>query len=1047
MPDRNFAAQIILNGRDRTARAFRSVLSGLNSIKARTVAIAASITAALTGIGGGNIFGAAVSASANFEQALDRVFAKTSDLNDQLKNDLTETAKELGRTTRFTATEAANGFEILAQAGFTASEQMSALPAVLDTAITANVGLAESARFVADTLTVFGKSADQAGNVADVLAKGSLIANTNITQLARSVNEAGQVSDAAGLSLEGVAAAALVLANNGIRGERSATALRSILARLANDSGPTRTALRELGIDTSNFGEAIRQIGELDAPRLNKALLSFDQEALPAISALVKAGVSGFKEFEDQLKNVDGVSKQVAKEINDNLTGATISFKSALEGLFIAIVNQDVLDTLKGQVQGVTDQLRAAASSEAVGKFSKVLVDTFKQAGEAIQRFLSNFDFQGAIDKLSEFSSSFSEKLTVVSKTANVAGNSIKLFFNIVQTGFAALVTAVASPLAVVAIGIRKLAESLESIGVISEEALRRIENRTQVIEDVFNNAAEQTVKNAREVGEAWEGVGESLGIVESKVSGTTESISNGAKIAALAFDDVGLAAEKAAIKTSESMKNVKDQTNGAKQAAFDLRTEFEKFGLKTQEQLNIAADAALNLFEQTKANGANIKDQQKAYEAYADAARKAAENATEGEKAILEARLKTLEPLKQSQSEQRKITEETDKTEQAQRRYTSSVQETTQAQREATAAAQEDAKAKADAAAASGFLNQLHEVLEARLAGVSAAAKDAYGIALTGGAEQAGDAIQTTTEKLTAANDRIIESMRLQNSAANGVFTQIAGFYAQIAAEIEASALRQQGALESLIDSAKQGNQAAAAQLQSLGTDLEDLKRRFDLVDDATLQGVINQVRQLNSEIDQSADKVTSLRERLASLRGDEIAAQELRNKREVLELEKELQAARERGNREEIRNLEEALRLQKQINKEELSQLKQREEEDRRGREPPSRTPRKPRGPSQPRQPELLPAATPTTPVAPVDFTQPVMDIGNEIGGKLDRFVDRLEQRDREQRSRSGGLGGGQPIVVPIRDQDVKRAVFSGDFYTRFVEPEMQRRGRLRA
>jgi hypothetical protein len=95
---------------------------------------------------------------------------------------------------------------------------------------------------------------------------------------------------------------------------------------------------------------------------------------------------------------------------------------------------------------------------------------------------------------------------------------------------------------------------------------------------------------------------------------------------------------------TIASLKRSLEQATGA---GSDLASEFEKFGLKTQTALAAAAAAAGKLFEQTRKNNASLEDQKRAFEAYAEAARKAAENATEGEKILLEARLAALDPLK----------------------------------------------------------------------------------------------------------------------------------------------------------------------------------------------------------------------------------------------------------------------------------------------------------------------------------------------------------------------------------------------------------------
>ena len=1425
----------------------RAIEGTLSKVKTRTVAIVASITAALAGIAGGNIFGAAIGASANFEEAMDRAAAKTIDLSDAMRDRLTEEAERLGATTRFTATEAANGFEILAQAGFSAIQQIEALPAVLDTAIAANVGLAESSQIVADALTVFGKEADQAGNVADVLAKGSLIANTSITKLARTVNEAGQISDRAGLGLEGVAAAALVLANNGIRGERSATALRSILARLANDTGPTREALRELGIDTSDFTEVIDQLGNLSAPNLTKALLSFDQEALPAISALVKGGVSGFKEFEAQLESAEGTSKRVAKEVADNLRGSFKTFQSAIESVFIALADQGVLDALSKSIDGISNKFREFAASDSIKKISDsivVLINSFSNGAKviasfsgsiglllqvalvakiakwtkALAGFLGAFGAAGAVvAKTGAAITGFGRILSAIAAIATRVGSAFKSFLpvalaveaiklagNLLSLSDANARVAetakdaaennalFADRLATAQDELKQYADTVilteQQIEQLTSEELKSYRDRLKAAQDYFvtlrlearalgdsegvkrataqydkygkaiedaSGEIAQLVTNAEaaakvqaeaieSLSNSFSELGTSLNAVQTGVSdterniiGAVENIASSTEatsgLIASAFEDAFeqvkspqglielsdllnkvsndatiLAGETEALQQAESdftealirqtggVKNLNDaqleniqtirglfdEVSKVREEIVRLETaqrnarkeitrleEAQKKGADVSEEIarareleasvieKIAAariaeaasiDTATKAVEESrKSIEAEIQDKQRqrqltiasidtriaeqqAIQASANAhqdetaSRQAAINILqlEAEKSRevanakreeATAALATIEAIKkqieageieaeqgEKQIAQQKAIAETREQEarsseanarsklaevEATKRVTTAVEaeisarerQTNQATRaidvklaetrateaqakasgdeaaqrkaqseiaqleieqlkalaegkraeadavkklvkeleiqaaidgkitdkekEAIAQAKENLKTKqaeadiaeanvdakeaeieateelseasekaadeqkraaktaADLAAATDFLTSVLNAQRKKLGEVSEASVKAFNDHLVNGAISAAEAIDTTNEKLADANERLLEATRLDKFG--GVFSSIIGFYQRIAGQIEVTALKQQSAVERLIQGVQSGSRAAEAELRIIGTDIESLRHRFDLLDDQDLNNLINSIQNVNKEIDQSADKVGQLRERLAQLRGDEIEAQELRNKRAVLELEQELQEAQARGNAEEIRNLEEALKLQKQINKEELQQLKQRDNESRKDRERERETgsrnnqnedrrprkPREPNNPLQPRQPELLPTVTQPPQLTPIDFTQPVMDLGNEIGGKLDRFVDRLDQRDREQRSRSGGFSGNQPIIVPIREQDVKKAAFSGDFFTRFVEPEVQRRNRLRA
>ena len=116
-------------------------------------------------------------------------------------------AESLGRTTKFTATEAAEGMSFLAMAGFEAEEVISAMPGVLDLAAAGNLNLARSADIVSNVMTGFGATADETQRFVDVLTKTFISSNTNLTQLGYGMKYVAPIANDLGIAVEDTAAA------------------------------------------------------------------------------------------------------------------------------------------------------------------------------------------------------------------------------------------------------------------------------------------------------------------------------------------------------------------------------------------------------------------------------------------------------------------------------------------------------------------------------------------------------------------------------------------------------------------------------------------------------------------------------------------------------------------------------------------------------------------------------------------------------------------------------------------------------------------------
>lgn len=205
------------------------------SAGARSAALAAAPLSLFTA--------AAINEAGKFEKSLDAVQSILRVNDDEMKK-LSITTKFLGATTKFTATEANRGAQLFAQAGFSITETMAGLPAVLDAAAAGEISVAEATNLVASNVRAFGLEAKEATKVSDILAETAALTNTTMLELGEGLKLSAAKLKGFGFSLSEGAAAIGVLANVGVKGTLAGTAVRNALQKLAK---PTKETIKLFG--------------------------------------------------------------------------------------------------------------------------------------------------------------------------------------------------------------------------------------------------------------------------------------------------------------------------------------------------------------------------------------------------------------------------------------------------------------------------------------------------------------------------------------------------------------------------------------------------------------------------------------------------------------------------------------------------------------------------------------------------------------------------------------------------------------------------------
>jgi TP901 family phage tail tape measure protein len=349
-------------GKDLVSKRFKRIISNVKKMGAGMQSMGSSMTMGVTVpvLGAG---AAALKVGADFDYAMRKVQAKVTITTKSMK-ELREQAKFLGRTTQFTAREAAGAQEKLAMAGWESHEVFAALPAVLDLTAASGEELITTADIMSNIMSGFQVDTKEASHVADVFATVVSSSNVDMISMADTMKYAQTIAKTFGVSLEQTAAATGFLGNMGIKGTMAGTALTTMMTRLAAPTDSVKTMFKEtFGVDIVNkttgkirdFTTIIKDLSGAmatmgQAERIGAAKEIFDQRALKVALPLLEDSTkvtSGFVKLQQSLANMKpGKAKGMRDIMEGGATGAMNKFKSALEGVAIAFAESGLLDKL-----------------------------------------------------------------------------------------------------------------------------------------------------------------------------------------------------------------------------------------------------------------------------------------------------------------------------------------------------------------------------------------------------------------------------------------------------------------------------------------------------------------------------------------------------------------------------------------------------------------------------------------------------------------------------------------------------------------------------
>ncbi len=365
----SFNSAIDMAGEQLSGFASGGVAGALGSIGAAAETAGRALTMHITGklLDVGQ---AALQVGMDFDASMSNVYGLMSSLNlSQAQMDaLRDTAREMGATTKFSASEAADAMGYMALAGWDDAQVIAGIPGVLNLAAAANMDLAKASDIVTDTMTPFGMAAERAGEAADVFAYAQANSNTTVEALGEAMKYAAPTADAFGMTLQDTAAAMGVLANAGIKGSQGGTTLNAMLRDMKNNAkngaiaiGKTKVALTNADGSYRSYAAIIRDIDKatssMTASQRDAALGAiFGDESLKGILATLKQGPDALDAMTEGRYACGGAAEDMAATMGDNLKGDLAILESGAQDMAIALSDW-LMPAARGVVQGITDMI------------------------------------------------------------------------------------------------------------------------------------------------------------------------------------------------------------------------------------------------------------------------------------------------------------------------------------------------------------------------------------------------------------------------------------------------------------------------------------------------------------------------------------------------------------------------------------------------------------------------------------------------------------------------------------------------------------------
>lgn len=470
-----------------------------------------------------------VSVGSSFQASMSQVAATMGMSANEIANNseeykkLSDAAKEMGATTKFSATEAADALNYLALAGYSVNDSVSMLPKILDVAAAGGMDLAKASDMVTDAMSALGLSLDEADSFIDKLAKTSQKSNTSVSQLGEAILQIGGTAKSLAGGVSELDTALGILANNGIKASEGGIALRQVILNLTAPTEKAAGFMEEIGLKAYDaygnmkplnqiFRELNDILSEYNTQQAKDNVLTsiFDARQLKSARALLAGYGNAWNDLYENIENAEGAAHKMAETMQENLTGAITIAQSALEGVQVTAF-EALEKNLTKSVKSATESIDQLNKSLQTPETQKALEKIGYMLGDVLSKF-ADFTANKAIPQAIDWFS----KLDIVAENLKSVLVGLGAALPIVSAGLllcnksvqAYVAQAVAAKLATSAFNIALLANPFTAIaaalallvaGIVKYVSeTKRIIKAAQEQETEFSKAADAARENAK---------------------------------------------------------------------------------------------------------------------------------------------------------------------------------------------------------------------------------------------------------------------------------------------------------------------------------------------------------------------------------------------------------------------------------------------------------------------------------------------------------------------------------------------------------------------
>lgn len=348
----------------------------------------------------------AVEVGSSFEAGMSEVAAISGATGSELEA-LENKAKELGSSTKFSATEAASAMTNMSLAGWSVDQTLSGIDGVMQLAAASGMDLADASQIVTDNISSFGLKAADAAKIADMMAYAQANSSTTAAELGEAYKNCGANMNAAGQDIETTTSMLEALANNGLRGSEAGTALAAVMRDMTSKMKDGKIAIGDTSVKVMDSNGNFRDMTDIlkdvesatdgmgDAQKQAALMSTFTSDSIKGLNMLLSTGSDQVAGYEVSLRNCSGAASDMAEVMQDNLQGKLTELSSAAEGLGIAAYDyisgplQDGVELMADIVSGLTDAI--TPQKDAMEDMYDEVVRSSKEVADNVQAIDDQF--------------------------------------------------------------------------------------------------------------------------------------------------------------------------------------------------------------------------------------------------------------------------------------------------------------------------------------------------------------------------------------------------------------------------------------------------------------------------------------------------------------------------------------------------------------------------------------------------------------------------------------------------------------------------------